>query len=66
MALGNTKYLVGLGSNHMENTVLLLIYLLIYFKTFYRIKISDILSKLFFSLDVSNDNWVKQLPENPN
>ena len=56
MALGNTKYLVGLGSNHMENTVLLLIYLLIYFKTFYRIKISDILSKLFFSLDVSNDN----------
>lgn len=66
MALGNTKYLVGLGSNLMENTVLLLIYLLIYFKTFYRIKISDILSKLFFSLAVSNDNWVKQLPENPN
>lgn len=23
MALLNTKYLVGLGSNHMENTVLL-------------------------------------------
>lgn len=48
----------------MENTVLLLIYLLIYFKTFYRIKISDILSKLLFSLVVTNDNWVKELPEN--
>lgn len=64
MALWNTKYLVGLGSNHMENTVLLLIYLLIFFKTFYRIKISDILSKLLFSLVVTNDNWVKELPEN--
>ena len=64
MALWNTKYLVGLVSNHMENTVLLLIYLLIYFKTFYRIKISDILSKLLFSLVVTNDNWVKELPEN--
>lgn len=64
MALWNTKYLVDLGSNHMENTVLLLIYLLIYFKTFYRIKISDILSKLLFSLVVTNDNWVKELPEN--
>ena len=64
MALWNTKYLVGLVSNHMENTVLLLIYLLIYFKTFYRIKISNILSKLLFSLVVTNDNWVKELPEN--
>lgn len=40
--------------------------LLIYFKIFYRITISGIISKLFFSLVVTNDNWVKELPENTN
>lgn len=40
--------------------------LLIYFKIFYKITISGIISKLFFSLVVTNDNWVKELPENTN